>query len=82
MLPQNPFYMIRHGQSTANERRIMAGGLFDSPLTDKGRGQAHTLSGYLKDHILPMPGRIYHSTMIRARDTAHLLNQNLSLIHI
>ena len=79
MLPQNPFYMIRHGQSTANERQIMAGGLFDSPLTDKGRSQAHTLSTYLKDHILPMPGRIYHSTMIRARDTAHLLNQHLGL---
>ncbi len=79
MLPQSPFYLIRHGQSTANARQITAGGLFDSPLTDMGRHQAHTLSAYLKDHMMPMPGRIYHSTMVRARDTAHLLNQGLGL---
>ncbi|QQG35202.1 MAG: histidine phosphatase family protein [Micavibrio aeruginosavorus] len=79
MLPLKPFYLIRHGQSRANERHITAGGLFDSPLTDLGRQQAQRLSPFLKKGMLPPPSRVYHSTMIRARDTADILNQGLAL---
>lgn len=79
MLLPKPFYLIRHGQSRANERRITAGGLFDSPLTNKGRDQAHALRPHLKDNLLPMPSVIYHSTMIRAHDTARILNEELGL---
>lgn len=79
MLPLKPFYLIRHGQSKANERHITAGGLFDSPLTEKGKGQAQALSHYLENGMLPAPSCIYHSTMIRARDTAHILNEKLGL---
>ncbi len=79
MLPLKPFYLIRHGQSRANERHITAGGLFDSPLTQKGRDQAKALAPYLKNGMLPLPSRIYHSTMIRAADTAKILNEELGL---
>jgi broad specificity phosphatase PhoE len=79
MLPPKPFYLIRHGQSTANVRHITAGGLFDCHLTDLGREQAKSLSPLLKSHMLPIPSKIYHSTMIRARDTAHFLNEGLGL---
>ena len=79
MLPLKPFYLIRHGQSTANVRHITAGGLFDCPLTEKGRGQPASLAPFLKDAMLPRPARIYHSTMIRARDTAQILNEKLEL---
>lgn len=79
MLPLKPFYLIRHGQSKANERHITAGGLFDTPLTEKGRSQASTLSPYLKGNLVPPPSRIYHSTLSRARDTAQILNQDLGL---
>lgn len=79
MLPLKPFYLIRHGQSTANVRHITAGGLFDCALTDLGRQQPQALAPFLKEHMLPRPSRIYHSTMIRARDTAQYLNEGLGL---
>lgn len=78
MLPEKPFYLIRHGQSEANAARITAGGQFDSPLTEKGRGQAAALSPFLPQ-LDVKPGAMYHSTMIRARDTATILNQTLNL---
>jgi len=79
MLPLKPFYLIRHGQSTANVRHITAGGLFDCHLTELGRQQPQALAPFLKDHMLPRPSRIYHSTMIRAHDTAKFLNEGLGL---
>jgi broad specificity phosphatase PhoE len=78
MLPAKPFYLIRHGQSEANVNHITAGGQFDSPLTEKGRGQAQTLSPYLSQLELP-PAILYHSDMQRARDTANFLNITLKL---
>lgn len=78
MLPERPFYLIRHGQSTANEQRITAGGRFDAPLTQMGENQAKTLSPFLRG-LTPMPAQIYHSPMIRAHDTARYLNQSLNL---
>ncbi len=78
MLPSRPFYLIRHGQSEANAARITAGGQLDSPLTPKGRAQAEYLRKFL-DQMEVTPDIIYHSTMIRARDTAALLNETLKL---
>lgn len=78
MLPAKPFYLIRHGQSTANARHITAGGQFDAKLTAKGVAQAAELGPYL-DQLEIKPGHIYHSTMIRATDTAKNLNVKLQL---
>ena len=74
MLPEKPFYLIRHGESEANAARITAGGKYDSPLTAKGRGQAAQLAPFM-EHLAIKPGNLYHSTMIRARDTAKILNE-------
>lgn len=79
MLPLKPFYLIRHGQSTANIRHMTAGGLFDCHLTELGRQQPQALAPLLKGNLVPTPSRIYHSTMIRARDTAQFLNEGLGL---
>src|ERR1035437_7776960 len=78
MLPARPFYLIRHGETEANVAHITAGGKFDSPLTEKGLGQAHTLAPCL-NQLERAPALIYHSSMIRARDTAQVLNEKLNL---
>ncbi len=78
MLPAKPFYLIRHGQSMANVGHITAGGQFDSPLSPLGHQQGKTLSPYLTQLEIK-PGRLYHSTMSRARDTALYLNETLKL---
>ena len=69
--------MIRHGQTEANANQIMAGSL-DSPLTKLGRQQALNVHHAL-DHLSVQPTHVYHSHLSRARDTATLINQKLSL---
>lgn len=78
MLPQSPFYLIRHGESEANAAQITAGGGLDSPLTEKGCGQPKTLAPLL-GQLQHKPDIIYHSSMQRARDTAIYLNKGLGL---
>jgi probable phosphoglycerate mutase len=78
MLPAKPFYLIRHGQSTANVRNMTAGGLFDSELSPLGHTQGPTLAPYLMQ-LEAQPTHMYHSPMIRARDTAMYLNEALQL---
>lgn len=78
MLPARSFYLIRHGESEANRDRITAGGGTDSALTDTGRAQAAALAPYLPSLEI-VPSALYHSTMIRARDTAAILNDALDL---
>lgn len=78
MLPCVPFYLVRHGESEANLANLVAGGELDTPLTPKGREQALELAQRL--HLMPHPaGKIYHSSLSRARDTALILNEVLQL---
>lgn len=77
-LPPYSFYMVRHGESEANVRNVVAGGGLDSPLTEKGIEQAKTLASVIH-HLAVKPSRVYHSPQIRARDTAKYLNQSLQL---
>lgn len=78
ILPPYEFYMVRHGESEANVRRVAAGGGLDSPLTDLGIQQAKTLASVI--HHLPVkPSRLYHSPQIRAKNTAQHLNEFLKL---
>ncbi|MBL8639355.1 MAG: histidine phosphatase family protein [Alphaproteobacteria bacterium] len=78
MLPCVPFYLVRHGESEANVANLVAGGELDTPLTPKGREQALELAQRL--HLMPHPaGKIYHSSLSRARDTALILNDVLQL---
>lgn len=78
MLPQKPFYLIRHGESEANKANIAAGGGIDSQLTEKGRQQPKELSPFLPQ-LKIQPTVIHHSSMIRATDTAIYLNASLNL---
>ena len=66
------FYFVRHGESEANKNGVIAGGGVDVPLTDLGRQQAAEAAQ--KAHALNFHS-IYHSPMIRAHDTATLINQ-------
>lgn len=78
MLPSRAFYLIRHGQSEANAARLCAGGSFDSPLNETGRGQARALAAVIAQ-LPAKPDVIYHSGMKRARETAEILNGVLKL---
>lgn len=78
MLHPKSFYLIRHGQTVANEQKVLCGGRVDTPLTELGRQQAEDVAKVV--HTLDIkPSRIYHSSLSRARDTARILNSSLEL---
>jgi broad specificity phosphatase PhoE len=66
---------VRHGQSEANAQGILAGQEIDSPLTEKGQGQARAAREKLTMHM----DRIVSSPMRRAADTAAIINEKLGL---
>lgn len=76
-LPAIPFYMIRHGESTANLGEF-ASGHVDVPLTDKGLAQARAAREIVKTLEIK-PSIIIHSHLQRARNTAAILNEVLAL---
>ena len=77
MIPAKPFYMIRHGQTEANAKKLMAGSI-DSPLTELGRRQAYEVQCVIKA-LDTKPTAIAHSHLSRARDTALIINEALNL---
>lgn len=77
MLPAIPFYMIRHGESTANLEQI-ASGHVDVALTEKGIAQAYAAQKIV-EALEVKPSIIIHSHLQRARNTAKILNENLNL---
>lgn len=77
MLPSIPFYMIRHGESTANLNQV-ASGHIDVALTDRGIDQAYTAQKIV-EALDTKPTLIIHSHLQRARKTAEILNENLRL---
>lgn len=77
MIPAKKFYMIRHGETEANAKLVMAGST-DSPLTAKGRDQARAV----QDVVVALdekPRTILHSHLSRARDTAAIINEALQV---
>lgn len=72
-----PFFMVRHGETVANKDGVAAG-IFDTPLTEKGREQAIHLERIIFGSKLHL-NYIVHSGLSRARDTAVLLNQRFDL---
>lgn len=77
MIPARHFYMIRHGETEANQKQIMAGSA-DSPLTDLGRAQAEA-ARIVVENLEIKPAAIYHSHLSRARDTAEIINTTLQI---
>ncbi|MFZ4763251.1 MAG: histidine phosphatase family protein [Alphaproteobacteria bacterium] len=76
LLPQK-FYFLRHGQSTANQQKIMAGGKFDSPLSDLGRQQAEKAAEVAAHLFADQPVTVFHSHLQRASHTALLASRYL-----
>jgi broad specificity phosphatase PhoE len=66
-----PLYLIRHGESEGNVRRIFQGSL-DLPLTPLGECQARTLGRWLAAHGV-QPSAIHASPLLRAWRTAEIL---------
>lgn len=77
MLAAKRFYMIRHGETVANAAGYAAGSL-DSPLTERGRGQAD-MARVALESLRTLPDFIVHSQLSRAKDTAFIMNENVKL---
>jgi len=77
MIPAKPFYMIRHGESTANKEQFFSGDQ-DVPLTALGVQQAQEAQRIV-EALEIKPNIIVHSHLSRARDTAITINQNLNI---
>lgn len=65
-------YLIRHGESEGNERRVYTGWT-DLPLTVKGEAQARQLAAN-KPH--PQPYHLVTSDLCRASETARILSES------
>jgi len=65
--------LVRHGESEANAEGRLQGRL-DVPLSDRGRAQARQLGGWLKQNEVCWDV-VYSSPLLRARQTAELLQQ-------
>jgi probable phosphoglycerate mutase len=68
-------YLVRHGQTQANKNGIITG-QNNSQLTPRGKKQALSLAEKLKKTTLD---RIYCSDLDRARQTAQIIKDKLSL---
>ena len=64
-IPRVPFYLLRHGESAANKKRIW-GGWMETPLTDAGIQQAKDVQPVLSHLNI---SKVYHSTIGRAHQT-------------
>ena len=73
-----PFYMIRHGETTANAEGFYSGNM-DVPLTDKGRKQAEEARAIV-NLLDNKPKTIVHSHLSRARNTAQIINYDMQLV--
>lgn len=71
-------YFVRHGESEANVNREFSNREFKHPLTDTGRAQVAALAEQLKE--LPFQA-IYSSPLLRARQTAEILSQQLGVTY-
>ncbi len=69
-------YLMRHGESEANVKRIRSGGDSDIPLTDRGRGQAWLLASVLAAQD-PLPGLVLASPLGRTMETARIISEGL-----
>ncbi len=76
-IPIKRFYMIRHGETIANARGIVSGAM-DTPLTEKGRGQAAAARSIVET-LHERPALIVHSNLSRAKDTAQIINEKLNI---
>lgn len=70
-------WLIRHCESEGNLERRFISGEDQHPLTDRGRDQAAHLAGVLEETFY-LPGEIFTSPALRARQTAEILTAQAS----
>ena len=70
-------YLVRHGQTDDNFKSIVQGRV-DNPLNDTGRGQAKETGLKLKGLNIKFD-RIYSSPLIRAKESASIINNVLNI---
>ena len=68
-------YVVRHGQTDWNILKKMQGSA-DIPLNEKGIEQAYIMKENLKDIHFDL---IFSSTLIRAKQTAQIINENKNI---
>ena len=68
--------LLRHGESTWNERKIVQGQLDDARLSVEGRAQASAVAETLRGHSFQW---IVTSDLTRARETAAIVDDALGL---
>ena len=72
-------YFSRHGETQAN-REMRFSGRRDTPLTDKGRGQARAVGEILKRDVGLRPAMAFVSSPLqRARTTMEIIRETLEL---
>ena len=69
-------YFVRHGESEANVQHVISNRESPFGLTERGKRQARTLAGKLKDISFTA---IFTSPILRARETAEILSQSFNL---
>lgn len=67
-------FMCRHGETEYNRLKKVQGARIDAPLNDTGERQAKML-GLALSYVQPQ--HIYHSSLLRARQTASIASQQL-----
>jgi 2,3-bisphosphoglycerate-dependent phosphoglycerate mutase len=74
-----PFFYLRHGITQANIDGLMCGGAWDIALAERGVQQAMEVAERLGTLAPPRPQVIYSSPMLRALQTAEILEGKLKL---
>ncbi len=73
------FYFVRHGQTEANAREILAGSGIDHPLNHVGHRQASLLAESVQNVISHPIHRVVSSDLMRARQTAAYIGERFNL---
>lgn len=67
-------YFIRHGESTANAKGLLAGSNSDTPLTEAGRAQAREAGKILRGKQVDL---VVASPLSRAYETAEIIAEEI-----
>jgi broad specificity phosphatase PhoE len=70
--------IMRHSLTVANERGILMGSKFNSPISEKGKELARAKALLLKKEGL-IPEKVYVSKLLRTKQTAEIILEELRL---
>jgi len=75
---KNKYYILRHGESLANRKKIIScwPEIIPSPLTKKGKGQIKIAAKKLKNKKINL---IFSSDLLRTRQTAGIVGKELKI---